>query len=180
MELVRPTTVSGKQVHKMKIPKNINHKKKLCILCKLLPFISTDYKYSPFWLIDTHCESANNRNVTAATVTVLYHMHLLHTASSRPAIHTDEEESCGDVPLYSPGLPRKTDEYKTPLRASFAAATRASAGEGHSRRVVHHFPAQTNDRYQQLNSATNFRNWQTKLAHPYTAQKHIISFEDWT
>ena len=89
-------------------------------------------------------------------------MHLLQTVSACCGciLHhytRDIEESCGDVPLYSPGLPRKTDEYKTPLRASFAAAARASAGEGHSLRVVHHLPAETNDYlYQQLNSTTNF------------------------
>jgi len=91
-------------------------------------------------------------------------MQLLQTGSAcclvPTPLHTVKEESCGDVPLYSPGLPRKTDEYKTPLRASFAAAARASAGEGHSLRVVHHFPAQTNDdRYQRLNSPTIFWNF---------------------
>lgn len=44
--------------------------------------------------------------------------------------------------LYSPGLPRKTEEYRTPLRAASDAAL-ASAGEDHSR-LGHHFPIKVN------------------------------------
>lgn len=40
--------------------------------------------------------------------------------------------------IYLPGLPRKTEEYRTPLLVS--PATRASGGDDHSR-LGHHLPA---------------------------------------
>jgi len=44
------------------------------------------------------------------------------------------------VDLNLPGLPRKTEEYRTPLRAASLAAARASVGEDHSL-LGHHLPA---------------------------------------
>ena len=41
--------------------------------------------------------------------------------------------------LYSPGLPKNTDEYRTPLRAA-SFTTLGSPGEGHSL-PRHHLPA---------------------------------------
>lgn len=50
---------------------------------------------------------------------------------------------------YLPGLPRKTEEYKTPLRAASVAA-RASGGDDHSR-LGHHLPMEQSEKNKRCN-----------------------------
>lgn len=57
--------------------------------------------------------------------------------------------------LYSPGLPKNTDEYRTPLLAA-SLTTLGSFGDGHSL-VLHHLPVTKRKKHLRLINSSDIQ-----------------------